>query len=588
VVILGALAGVAWASDAYALAISFGAAAAALLLAYQLFVVRPARIPRGAVLKLRLAGALGEHAPPAPLERLLRRRGPTLHEVRCALEAARDDPRLSAVIVDVAGLDVGFATAEELHNLLRAAHRAGKRVIAVLASDAMGIREYFVAAGAGEIVANPGLLVLLPGLAAGGPFIARALKKAQVEAQTIQWKEYKGAAEFLSRESMSPALRESVEAVLADTENTLVDAVAAARGIASERARELLRSGFQSAAAAVEGGLVDRTGYAEEVEAEFDPKRTGKPFVSLARYLRHVSYTRERGRRPRIALIFGVGPVIASEPPAAGEFLSGPATAEVIDRAARDRRVRAIVFRINSPGGSAVGSDLVWRAITDARKRGKPVVASMGDVAGSGGYYVAMAADAIVAQPSTLTGSIGVVYAKLNFGTLLDRIGVHFDYAKTAESADALTLTRALTDAELRQLDASMGRLYSTFTAKVAESRKLDAERTEALARGRVWSGRAARQHGLIDELGGLSVAVDVARSRAGISAAQRHELYPYPVRPRLWGLRLALTPAAERWAELLAARAIGLPSQWAPAMHSLLHGGGVHLLLPPWSWRIR
>ena len=187
--------------------------------------------------------------------------------------------------------------------------------------------------------------------------------------------------------------------------------------------------------------------------------------------------------------------------------------------AARDPRVRAVVFRVNSPGGSAVGSDLVWRAVTEVQRRGKPVVVSMGDVAGSGGYYVPMAADAIVAQPSTVTGSIGVVYTKFNLADLLERIGINVDYAKSSPIGDALSLTRAMTESELEQLNRVMGEVYCEFLRQGrGRAASSIAAQTEAVARGRVWSGTAAAGNGLVDELGGMARAVELAREKARLA----------------------------------------------------------------------
>jgi len=586
VVLLSSLAGIAWAADSRAAAILLALGAAAVVVAYELLIVRPARIPRDAVLVMRIAGELREHVPLSPLSRLLRGGGPTLCEVRAALTAAAEDSRVSGVLVEIARLEVGYATAQELHELLRGVHRAGKRVVAVLADDGAGVREYLVAAGAGEIVANPDTLLAFTGLAAGAPFLRRALERIDVEAQTLQWKEYKGAAEILSRDSMSAELRESLDAVLSDTEGVMVAAVANSRVINADRARELLRSGFQSVRAAREARLIDREGYLEDVKGELDPERKERRFIGLGRYLRHVEHARDGGRRVRIALVFGVGPVISGDGPPAGEFISGDATANLIRRAARDERVRAIVFRVNSPGGSAVGSDLVWRAVLEARRLGKPVVVSMGDVAGSGGYYVAMGADAIVAEPTTLTGSIGVVYAKINLGGLLENVGVKLEYAKTADAADAMSIARAMTAAEFQQVNEVMGEVYATFTSKVASGRNLDAGRAEAVAKGRVWSGVSAKARGLVDELGGLNKAVEIARERAGIDPGERHELYLYPPAPRFLGLRLTFSPMEVSWSGGLVARAVGLPRHWAPAMVAAFSPGGVALLMPPWAWR--
>ncbi|HKN13306.1 MAG TPA: signal peptide peptidase SppA [Candidatus Binatus sp.] len=554
--------------------------AAAIIAAFYFAVVRPAQIPHDAVLIVRLAGPIEEDVTGSPLDQIMRRGAQSLDHLRHAFESAAIDKNVRAIVVEIASFGAGLATAHEIHRLMRAAQASGKRVIALLRDDA-GLREYLVAAGAGEIVANPDTMLTMLGVATGGVFLKNALNKLKIQAQTLQWKEYKGAAETLARDTMSPAVRESMEAIVADWEKILVETISSARKLAPERARELIAAGFVSAKFAVENHLIDREGYIEDIRAEFDPESKHKVFVSLARYRRHAIFTRERGPRARIALVHASGPVISGEAPAAGEFISGVATAAQIDRASRDERVSAIVFRVNSPGGSAVGSDLVWRAVREAQGRGKPVVVSMGDVAGSGGYYVAAGADAIVAEPATITGSIGVVYAKFNLGNLLSELGVHFDFVKSAPISDAMSMARAMTDAELAQLNETVGHLYSAFTAKVAQGRRFSPEQAEAVAKGRIWSGLAAKERGLIDEVGGLSTAVAIARDRAHIAADRRHQLVTYRAQRRWLDFRGGNAEASTPWAIRATAAALGIPSRWAPAMLELLIRGGVMLLCP-------
>jgi len=555
--------------------------AAAIIAAFYFAVVRPAQIPHDAVLIVRLAGPIEEDVTGSPLDQIMRRGAQSLDHLRHAFESAAIDKNVRAIVVEIASFGAGLATAHEIHRLMRAAQASGKRVIALLRGDDAGLREYLVAAGAGEIVANPDTMLTMLGVATGGVFLKNALNKLKIQAQTLQWKEYKGAAETLARDTMSPAVRESMEAIVADWEKILVETISSARKLAPERARELIAAGFVSAKFAVENHLIDREGYIEDIRAEFDPESKRKVFVSLARYRRHAIFTRERGPRARIALVHASGPVISGEAPAAGEFISGVATAAQIDRASRDERVSAIVFRVNSPGGSAVGSDLVWRAVREAQGRGKPVVVSMGDVAGSGGYYVAAGADAIVAEPATITGSIGVVYAKFNLGNLLSELGVHFDFVKSAPISDAMSMARAMTDAELAQLNETVGHLYSAFTAKVAQGRRFSPEQAEAVAKGRIWSGLAAKERGLIDEVGGLSTAVAIARDRAHIAADRRHQLVTYRAQRRWLDFRGGNAEASTPWAIRATAAALGIPSRWAPAMLELLIRGGVMLLCP-------
>ncbi len=569
----------------HAIGIAVMIVAAALAAAFYFLVVRPAWIPPGAVLTVRIADGMREDAPRSPLEQLRSRGQPTLYHLRRALEAAAADPLLTGIIAEISAPSIGLATALELHDLLRAAVAANKRVVAVLAGDSVTVRDYLVACGAGEVAINPDTALMMLGAAAGGLFLRNALGKIGVEAQTLQWKEYKGAAEMFSRETMSPEVRESLGAIIQDWKTILAEKIGSARKLEAGRAGELLAQGFISARTAQESGLADRAGYVEDLRAEIDPDDDEHRFVGLARYLRHVAYRRPAGRRARLALIHGLGPVVTGEPPMSGEFISGERTANEILHAAKDENVRAIVFRVNSPGGSAVGSDLVWRAVREARKRGKPVVVSMGDVAGSGGYYVAMGADAIVAEPTTITGSIGVVYTKFSLHRLLEQIGVGMDVVKTDEISDALSMARPLSAAELAQLNQVVGELYGNFTAKVAEGRGLDAARAEEVARGRVWSGVAAQAHGLVDELGGLGRAVEIAREKAGLKPGEAHELTPYPAPSLISSLNVSLARteagAEVSWMHTLGAELAGVPERWLPGLMHLLARGGLMLLGP-------
>jgi protease-4 len=558
-------------------------AATALAAAFYLFIIRPSRIPRDAVLTLRLVGGIREDAPRSPLEQLRSHGAATLFDIRNALEAAAADNRLKAVLVEISSPGFGLATAHELHELLRALVSKGKQVVAVLGGDQITPRDYLIACGASEVVANPDTTLMMLGLSVGSLFLTDALSKLGIQAQTLQWKEYKGAAEMFTRETMSAELRESLEAVIADCQSLMTQSIASARRMPPERARELLGAGFMSARAACTNGLIDRAGYIEDIRAELEPEDTPKSsFVALGRYLRHISYVRDGRGRPRLALIHGLGPVVVGEGPMAGEFFSGERIAEEIRRASRDDKIKAIVFRVNSPGGSAAGSDLVWRAVREAQRRGKPVVVSMGDVAGSGGYYVAMGADAIVAGPATVTGSIGVVYAKFSVPELMQRLGVGLDVVKSDPVSDALSPARPMTAAELAQLNDVIGELYSTFTAKVTEGRKLDPAATEQVARGRVWSGVAAQARGLVDELGGLGRAVALAHEKAGLKPGEEHDLVLYPPPTLLSALHLSAAYSEIPWALSAAARLLQLPERWTPALLSLVTRTGA-LLLCPW-----
>jgi protease-4 len=561
-------------------------AAAGIAGGFYLLVIRPSHIPPDAVLSLRMSGGIREDLPRTPLEQLRSRGAATLFDIRRALEAAASDSRLKSILVEICSPGFGLATAHELYELLRGAVAAGKRVVAILEGDQITPNDYLIACGASEVIANPDSTLMMLGFSTGSLFLSEALTKLGVQAQTLQWKEYKGAAEMFTRERMSPEVRESIEAVISDWQALMTQIIADSRRTSVQRARELLGGGFLSVRAACAHGLVDRAGYTDDIRNEIEPdyKSTSR-FVPLGRYLRRLSYIRNGRARPQLALIHGLGPVVVGEGPMAGEFLSGERVSEEIRRAARDDRIKAIVFRVNSPGGSAAGSDLVWRAVREAQRSGKPLVVSMGDVAGSGGYYVASGADAIVAGPATLTGSIGVVYAKFNAAELMQRLGIRVEVVKSDSVSDALSLARPMTAAELAQLNEVVGELYSTFTAKVAEGRKLDPEATEQVARGRLWSGVAAKTRGLVDELGGLGRAVALAREKAGLKPGEEHDLVVYPPPSLLSALHLSTTYSEPPWPLAVAASALQLPERWTPALLRLFTRGGM-LLLCPWFSR--
>lgn len=315
------------------------AIAVALVAAFYFLIARPARIPHGAILAFRVGDGMREDAPRSPLEQLRGRGQLTLSQVRRALEAAAIDPKLAAIVVEISAPSIGLATAQELHDLLRAVVVAKKRVVAVLAGDNATVRDYLVACGAGEVVINPDTAMIMLGAAVGGLFLHNALGKLGVEAQTLQWKEYKGMGEMFNREAMSPEVRASLDAIVGDWKAILAEKVAAARKIDLASANALLAQGFISARTARESGLADRTGYAEDIHTEIDPENNDDRTVGVLRYLRHVAYGRRPERRARIALVHGLGPVVSGEPPMAGEFISGERTASEILRAARDEDV---------------------------------------------------------------------------------------------------------------------------------------------------------------------------------------------------------------------------------------------------------
>ena len=442
------------------------------------------------------------------------------------LDEATKDPRLKGVVLKVSGLPgVDWGKADELHQAVLRMRAAGKKVLAVLYS--VDDRAYFVASAADEVYALPSASLLINGLAAHVLSLGGTMEKLGVTWDVARVGEYKTAPEQLTRRDMSPAQRETLEAYLDSQTAHDVAAVTKARRISPERLREAWATGILTATRARDLGLVDGVLLPEELDDKL------KKLVPGASYDPTYSPRDERERRwtgrRRIAVVPVLGTIAGGKSrksPLGGEAVAGAETvALALERAQRDPTVAAIVVRVDSGGGDVLASELMYRAVLEAKKH-KPVIASMGDVAASGGYYTAMGADEIWASPTTLTGSIGVFYFKPALrGLLGDKLGVNQETITRAPLADVLDPWKPWTEAERKAVQAWVDAAYDDFITQVAASRKLDKAKVDAVARGRVWAGTAAREHGLVDSMGGLVDAVEAARKRAKVPAGEELDL---------------------------------------------------------------
>ncbi len=441
-----------------------------------------------------------------------------------------------------------LSQAQELREAVLAFRAGGKPAVAwaeTFGEFGPGTAPYVLATGFEEIWLQPSGDVGLLGAAAGATFLRGGLDKAGIEPQLDRRHEYKNAADmFLSRE-FTDAHREATDRLAESAYEQVVAAVAEGRGLAPERVRELVDRAPVMADEALAARLVDRLGYRDEVYAELRRRiGTHVKLLYLARYSAHRSPLHQLRRavrrgRPRVALVAGSGAIRqgrSGRSPLSGPAMGSDTVTAALRAAARDDDVRAVVFRVNSPGGSYVASDAVWREVGQTRATGKTVVVSMGQLAASGGYFVSAGADVIVALPGTLTGSIGVLGGKFVVNALLDRVGVAAEMLGRGAHARMFSPTRRFDEGEWDRLQAWLDRVYDDFVARVAAGRRLSRERVHELARGRVWTGADARVCGLVDELGGLSRAATIARDRAGLPADA--ELRPYPAVPAVRRLR--------------------------------------------------
>ena len=479
-------------------------------------------LPGSILLSVDLTRELPERASEEPLLRLLVGGRLTLRNFLDAIEAAGDDPRVKGLLARVGSDENGLAKVQEVRDAIAAFRSKGKFALAFADSFGEfgpGTRPYYLATAFDEVWLQPMGNVGLTGLYAESPFLKGTLDLLGIVPEFDHREEYKTAMNLLTETKMTPAHREEVEALLASVAGQIVRGIAQGRKLSEAAVRGLIDRGPLLGEEAVEAKLVDRLGYRDEVPAHARARAgSGAEVVSLTSYLDRAGHPHREGAT--IALIYGSGLVVrsgdgAANPVTGSNVMAATEMTRAFRAAVRDSAVRAILFRIDSPGGSAVASESIWREVVFARERGKPVIVSMGDVAGSGGYYAAAAADKIVAEPATLTGSIGVLAGKLVVADLLKKIGVSTDAAQIGTNAAMFSSTADFTARAHDRLEAFLDEIYKGFKDHVATCRHMTQEAVEAVAKGRVWSGEDAKARGLVDELGGYAVALRLAKEAA-------------------------------------------------------------------------
>ena len=454
-------------------------------------------------------------APPSMSLDLFRRERPTFHDLLFAVYNAAEDRSVEAIVLHVDGLDWGWARVYEMADALRAFRASGKRVYASL--DGGSEKEYVLGMAADRLAMPPVSTLQLDGLSASAMFMMGAYDKLGIKPNFAHVGRFKSAVEAYTRDSLSPDARAAMEELLDDTYRQLVDSVAVARRLSADSVRTLIDGGPYTAREALTHGLLD-TLLAEadldSLAAHQDGARLGTG--SLLRY------ANEGGNSTgeHIALLVAEGEIIqgkSRDNPFGGRAVGDETLVEALREIRERKNIKAVVLRIDSPGGSGDASDAVWQEIRRVR-RAKPVIVSMGDVAASGGYYLACAGDVIVADAGTITGSIGVFGGKLNMLGLYRKLGLNVETVTRGKHAAMLSPFTDFSPEELARYQKSLEQFYSVFLARVAEGRGMDPAVIDSVGQGRVWSGVAARQRGLVDTLGGLETAFNLARTRARIS----------------------------------------------------------------------
>jgi protease-4 len=541
------------------------------------------------ILELDLTDGLAEARPGDPVSAVLVRRRVVLADVLEGLRRAAADDRVTALVARLGGRPVGLAVVQELRRAVRAFSDAGKLTVAwaeTFGEFSAGNVAYYLATAFDQVWLQPSGDLGLTGIAVERVFLREALDKVGAQFQVAKRHEYKSAAEQFTETGFSGPAREETERLTASITEQLTGAIAERRGLSRATVSELINRGPFLAKQALAEGLVDSLGYRDEVYAAVRRRAgDGAMLLYLARYQRTRALAERARRMPGraapgvVAVIYATGPIRRGR---SGRMpgMGSDTIAAAIRAAAADGGVRAILLRINSPGGSYVASDTIWREVVRARGGGTPVIASMGDVAASGGYYIAMAADVIVAEPGTVTGSIGVLSGKPVLGEALGRAGVTSDSVSQGAHSAMFSQLRPYEADEWALVNDWLDHIYADFTGKVAEGRQMTREQVHELARGRVWTGADALARGLVDELGGLDRAAAVARRRGGLPADAPLRGYP-----RVRAVDRIRPPASSEAPG--AAAASLLAESWGPAWRLAARAGlpAAGPLALPGSW---
>jgi protease IV len=496
------------------------------------------------ILELDLTEGIAEGPPQDPLQALLTIRRTRLPDLLEGLKRASADDRVRALVVKVGGARLGLAKTQELREAVTDFRRSGKLTVAwaeTFGDFVRGNLPYYLATGFDRIYLQPTGTLGLTGVAVEQVFLRGALDKLGIGYESAKRYEYKSAADPLTETGFTGPAREAVQRLAESVAEQLTAAIAEGRSKSPEQARELLQHGPYLAQQALDEGLVDGLHYRDEVyervHKEAGPDAT---LLYLQRYQRTHALTElprrvqsiQKARNERfVAMIYAHGAIRQGRsgrgPGPGGGGMGSDTVSAALRAAAADERARAVVLRVNSPGGSATASDVIWREVVRLRAAGKPVVVSMGDVAASGGYLISAPADVIVAQPGTITGSIGVILGKPVLRDIFGRAGVGTDTVAVGDNATMFSLSRPFTDAEWERINGWLDAVYDDFTEKVASGRRLSRDRVHELARGRVWSGADAVANGLADETGGMRDAIAIARRRGGLPDDAPVRVYP-------------------------------------------------------------
>lgn len=521
---------------------------------------KPEALPSKILLTYTFKAGIGEKLPKPSVTQPFVHTSATIRDLTEALEGAAKDDRVKGFLATIEDVQFSVAQVQELRDAIAHFRKAGK--FAYIFGESYGemssgMSDYYFASAFGQLWLQPVGIVGITGISAQVPFVKGTFDKVGVTAQFGHKGLYKSAPETFTATDMSAPNRMALTEMIGDLSRQMIGGIAEARGLTPEAVRQLVDNAPYNDQDALKAKLVDKIGYHDEVLAaarkeaglaekddtvdlsDYSPEAKTKP-KGLRGFIDEVKKEVEKeeqkktggkGKR-KIALVLGSGEIVSFGGAHAGMGDSGIEANDIVDAfkdAREDKDVAAVVFRIDSPGGSPNAAETIRRAVIETQKAGKPVIVSMGSYAASGGYWVATSADWIVAQPGTITGSIGVFGGKFVFADLWSRIGVNWVTISEGAHAGMWSFNRLFTDEEMAKFEATLDNIYEAFLQRVMQGRKMTHDQAFNVAEGRAWTGAQAKERGLVDELGGLARAIEVAKERAKIDPKDDTEVEQFP-----------------------------------------------------------
>jgi protease IV len=506
----------------------------AFLVVFVWILWAPSHLPSNSVLVVDAAGEINEQRS-TDLVHAFSGYQPVLHDYLDTIDSAARDHRISGIVVRIGPLQTGWAKIEEIRSHLIAFQKSGKPSVCYLGYDGVGNPEYFLATGCSQIWLVPTVQVGIRGMMAETLFLRGTLDKLKIVPEYYHIAEYKTAANTYTEKKFTPAHKEEVESLLHSVYDEYISGAARARHIDPARFEQIVEQGPLLTRDAVDDRIVDRLGYWDQVSAYFrHGSRRWNP-ISVEQYRAYIS----NPSGPTIAIVHATGDIVSGasqDSPTGGFIMGGDTVASELRAVRQNPAVKAIILRIDSGGGSVAGSEVIRREVELANDV-KPVVVSMSDVAASGGYWIATPARKIVADPDTITGSIGVLIGKFNISGLYAMLGMSTDYVLTSPNATIFSDQQSFTPEQQALIQKSLDETYARFTGGVASGRHMSIEAVDKIAKGRVWSGAQAKRLGLVDELGGIDTAIGVAKQLSHIPAGASVQLLRYPQPKTFWQL---------------------------------------------------